>query len=114
MKRDTFAQLLVSSVDLSEVFMAISFDPKQIVSLEKLFMSEVIQQEALKRLHIKVSVLLQSTQSEDIRGTDKIEVRAFILAKGRQAAKMEKVGSLSLEQAVSATSWKHIPQQMDK
>lgn len=64
---------------------------------------------------MKVSVLLQSIESEDIQGTDKVEVRAFILAKGKQDAQMEKVvGLLSLEQAVSAASWKHIAQQMDE
>ncbi len=34
---------------------------------------------------------------------------------GRQDTLMEKVvGLLSLEQAVSAASWKHIPQQLDE
>jgi putative Mg2+ transporter-C (MgtC) family protein len=64
---------------------------------------------------VKESFLLQAMESEDIQGTDKVEVKAFILANGRQDALMEKVvGILSLEQAVSAASWKHVPQSLDE
>jgi len=63
----------------------------------------------------KESVTLQSIESEDIQGTDKVEVKAFILATGRQDSQMEKVvGLLSLEQAVSAAGWNHVTQQMDE
>ena len=61
------------------------------------------------------SLLLQSVESEDIQGTDKVEVKAYILSTGQQDAQMERVvGLLSLDQAVSAASWKHIPQQMEE
>ena len=54
-------------------------------------------------------------ESEDIQGTDKVEVNAFILANGRQDTLMEKVvGLLSLEQAVSAASWKQIPHENEE
>ncbi len=60
------------------------------------------------------SLLLQSVESEDIQGTDKVEVTAYILASGPQDTQMEKVvGLLSLEPAVSAAGWKHIPQPID-
>ena len=56
---------------------------------------------------LKESLLLQSIESEDIQGTDTVEVKAFILAYGLQEAIMEKiVGMLSLNQSVSAASWK--------
>lgn len=46
---------------------------------------------------------------------DKVEVKAFILSKGRQDSQMEKVvGLLSLEQSVSAASWKNVPQQLEE
>ncbi len=60
------------------------------------------------------SLLLQSVESEDIQGTDKVEVTAYILASGPQDTQMEKVvGLLSLEPAVNAAGWKHIPQPID-
>ncbi len=64
---------------------------------------------------LKESFLLQSIESEDIQGTDTVEVKAFILANGQQDAMMEKiVGMLSLHQAVSAASWKHVSQAMEE
>jgi putative Mg2+ transporter-C (MgtC) family protein len=64
---------------------------------------------------LKESLLLQSIESEDIHGADTIEVKAFILAYGQQEAIMEKVvGLLSLNPAVSAASWKHIPAQLEE
>lgn len=63
----------------------------------------------------KESLLLQSMDSEDIQGTDKVEVKAFILANGQQDALMEKiVGMLSLNSTVSAASWKHVSQAIEE
>ena len=63
------------------------------------------------QLIVQESLLLQSVESEDIQGTDNVEVKAYILATGQQDTQMERVvGLLSLDQAVSAASWKNIPQ----
>lgn len=59
--------------------------------------------------------MLQSIESEDIQGTDTVEVKAFILAYGQQESIMGKiVGLLSLNRAVSAASWKHVSGQMEE
>ncbi len=73
--------------------------------IRKLFVQEIVRE----------TLLLQSIDSEDIQGTDKVEVTASILSSGRQDAQMERVvGLLSLEPAVSAASWKQTPQQLDE
>ena len=73
--------------------------------IRKLFVQEIVHE----------TLLLQSIDSEDIQGTDKVEVTANILSNGRQDAQMERVvGLLSLEPAVSAASWKQTPQQLDE
>ncbi len=61
------------------------------------------------------SVHLQSIESEDISGTDKVWVKAFVLAKGGQEARMERiVGLLSLEPTVTAANWKSEPQRVEE
>jgi putative Mg2+ transporter-C (MgtC) family protein len=61
------------------------------------------------------SLLLQSIESEDISSTDKVEVRAFVLTRGRQDSQLEKiVGLMSLEPSVTAASWKYVQQHMDE
>jgi len=61
------------------------------------------------------SLVLQSIESEDISGTDRVEVRAFVVTKGRQNSQMEKiVGRVSFEPAVTAASWKYVRQQLDE
>jgi len=64
---------------------------------------------------VQESLLLQSIESEDISGTDKVEVRALVVTKGRQDSQTEKiVGLMSLEPAVTAASWKYLQQQLDE
>ena len=73
--------------------------------IRKLFVQEIVHE----------TLLLQSVDSEDIQGTDKVEVTANILSNRRQDAQMERVvGLLSLEPAVSAASWKQTPRQLDE
>ncbi len=71
---------------------------------------KVIVQEFLNE-----SLLLQSLESEDISGTDKVEVMAFIMTKGRQDSQLERiVGLMSLEPSVTAASWKYVQQHLDE
>ncbi|MGO9612559.1 MAG: hypothetical protein ACLPX5_05955 [Dissulfurispiraceae bacterium] len=64
---------------------------------------------------VKESLLLQAMESEDLEGTDKVEVKTFILANGRQDTLMGKVvGLLSLEQAVSAASWRQFSPSLEE
>jgi putative Mg2+ transporter-C (MgtC) family protein len=73
--------------------------------IRKVLVQEIIQE----------SFLLQSIESEDISGTDKVEVRAFVLTKGRQNSQLEKiVGLMSLEPSVTAASWKYVQQHLDE
>ena len=73
--------------------------------IRKVLVQEIVQE----------SLLLQSLESEDISGTDKVEVRAFLLTKGRQDSQLEKiVGLMSLEPTVTAASWKYVQQHMDE
>jgi putative Mg2+ transporter-C (MgtC) family protein len=61
------------------------------------------------------AVHLQSIESEDIAGTDKVSVTAFVLGKGGQEARMERiVGLLSLEPTVSAANWKSELQHLEE
>ncbi len=61
------------------------------------------------------SVHLQSIESEDIAGTDKVSVKAFVLTTGRQETRMERiVGLLSLEPTVTAANWKSQPQHLEE
>ncbi|MGO9380298.1 MAG: MgtC/SapB family protein [Dissulfurispiraceae bacterium] len=102
---------------------AINRQPVQDISDERLYILRIVcrsnDEQNIRTLFVheivKESLLLQAIESEDLQGTDKVEVKAFILANGRQDTLMEKVvGLLSLEQAVSAASWKHTPQQLDE
>ena len=69
----------------------------------------------LVREIVQESVLLQSIESEDIAGTDKVEVKAFALTRGGQESRMESiVGLLSLEPSVTAASWKSTPQHLEE
>jgi putative Mg2+ transporter-C (MgtC) family protein len=62
-----------------------------------------------------VSIHLQSLESEDIAGTDKVSVKAFVLTRGKQEARMERiVGLLSLEPTVTAANWKSEPQHLEE
>jgi putative Mg2+ transporter-C (MgtC) family protein len=64
---------------------------------------------------IQASLLLQSLESEDISGTDKVAVLAFAITRGRQDALLEKaVGLMSLEPSVTAASWKYIEHRLDE
>jgi len=61
------------------------------------------------------SVHLQSIESEDIAGTDKVSVKAFVLTRGGQEARMERiVGLLSLEPTVTAANWKSEPRGLEE
>jgi putative Mg2+ transporter-C (MgtC) family protein len=95
----------------------------QDVSAERLYVLRIVcrssSEQQIRTLFVqeilKESLLLQSIESEDIHGTDTVEVKAFILAVGQQDALMEKiVGMLSLNQAVTAASWKHVAQAMEE
>jgi putative Mg2+ transporter-C (MgtC) family protein len=73
--------------------------------IRKVLVQEILQE----------SLLLQSLESEDISGTDKVEVRAFVMTRGRQDSQLEKiVGLMSLEPSVTAASWKFVQQQLDE
>jgi putative Mg2+ transporter-C (MgtC) family protein len=73
--------------------------------IRKVLVQEVIQE----------SLLLQSIESEDISGTDKVEVRAFVITSGRLDSQLEKiVGLMSLEPTVTAASWKYVQQHLDE
>lgn len=64
---------------------------------------------------IQASLLLQSLESEDISGTDKVTVNAFVMTKGRQDSQLEKaVGLMSLEPCVTAASWKYVQQHLEE
>jgi len=64
---------------------------------------------------IQASLMLQSIESEDIPGTDKVVVMAFVVTKGRQDSQLEKaVGLLSLEPSVTAASWKYVQPHHDE
>jgi len=51
--------------------MAISLDPKQIVSFEELLMSQVVQQEALTRLLIKKGIFTKEELLEMVKVVDR-------------------------------------------
>jgi putative Mg2+ transporter-C (MgtC) family protein len=73
--------------------------------IRKVLVQEIIQE----------SLLLQSIESEDISGTDRVEVRAFVMTRGRQDSQLEKiVGLMSLEPTVTAASWKYVQQHLDE
>jgi hypothetical protein len=59
--------------------MAISFDPKQVISFEKLLMSQVIQQETLTRLLVEKRIFTSEEFLELVRVVDQKTKR-----KGRQ------------------------------
>ena len=61
------------------------------------------------------ALLLQSIESEDMQGTDKVEVKAYISAAGRKDTEMERVvGLLSLEKAVTVASWQQIRRELEE
>jgi len=51
--------------------MAITLDPKQIVSFEKLLMSQVVRQEALTRLLVEKGIFTEDGLLEMVRVVDK-------------------------------------------
>jgi hypothetical protein len=58
---------------------------------------------------------LQSIESEDIAGTDKVSVKAFVLTRGGQDTRMERiVGLLSVEPTVTAANRKSEPHHMEE
>lgn len=60
------------------------------------------------------AVVLRSLTSEDIDGTEAVEVRADLLSSGRQDAALEQiVNRLSLEPSVTAVSWELVPHARD-
>jgi len=64
---------------------------------------------------IQASLLLQSIESEDISGTDKVAIVAFVMTQGKQDAQLEKaVGLMSLEPSVTAASWKYVQHHLDE
>ena len=93
------------------------------VSAEQLYILRIVcrssSEQQIRTLFVqeilKESLLLQSIESEDIQGTDTVEVKAFILAVGQKDAVMEKiVGMMSLNQAVTVASWKHLAEAMEE
>ena len=64
---------------------------------------------------IQASLLLQSIESEDISGTDKVAIVAFVMTQGKQDAQLEKaVGLMSLEPSVTAANWKYVQHHLDE
>jgi len=51
--------------------MAISLDPKQVVSFEELLMSQVIQQKALTRLLVEKGIITKEEFLEMVRAMDR-------------------------------------------
>ena len=51
--------------------MAIPLDPKQVVSFEKLLMSQVVQQEALTRLLVEKGIFTKEEFLETVRVVDR-------------------------------------------
>ena len=70
-----------------EVFMPNGFEPKQVVDLEELLMSQVVQQEALVRLLVKKGVFSKKEFSEMVGTVNKevkpISVRLPVPPEGR-------------------------------
>ena len=115
--------VIITHLVLRPIARRINRQTIQDVSEERLYILRIVcrgtDEQHIRTLFVqeivKESLLLQAMESEDIQGTDKVEVKAFILANGQQDTLMERVvGLLSLEQAVSAASWKHAPQQLDE
>ncbi|HAM50527.1 MAG TPA: hypothetical protein DCP92_07440 [Nitrospiraceae bacterium] len=115
--------VIITHLVLRPIARSINRQTIQDVSEERLYILRIVcrsnAEQQIRTLFVqeivKQSLLLQSMESEDIQETDKVEVKAFILANGQQDALMEKVvGLLSLEPAVSAASWKHVPQPLDE
>lgn len=114
--------VIVTHIVLRPLANSINRWPIQEVGEERLYSVRIVCRSAAEQ-HIRTllvqhvvqeSLLLQSVESVDIQGTDKVEVKAYVLAVGQQDTQMEKViGLLSLEQDASAASWKHIPQTID-
>jgi putative Mg2+ transporter-C (MgtC) family protein len=115
--------VIITHLVLRPVARRINRQKIQDVSEERLYILRIVcrgnDEQHIRTLFVqeivKESLLLQAMESEDIQGTDKVEVKAFILSNGQQDTLMEKVvGLLSLESAVSAASWKLAPRLLDE
>ena len=51
--------------------MATPLDPKQVVSFEEILMSQVVQQEALMRLHIEKGILTKEEFLDTVKAVDR-------------------------------------------
>jgi putative Mg2+ transporter-C (MgtC) family protein len=57
-------------------------------------------------------LLLKSLKSDDVEGTDRVEVQAILISTGRQNSLLEQIVSrLSLEPGVSGVSWEIVAEQ---